>query len=275
MGEALSDKELEDFQRRVREYMGKAIKEAKVRTSWTNPDADYDTAVARFVDACLDRKKSAAFLEQVRQFKRRIEPAGQLNALGQLVLKLASPGVVDTYQGCELWDLSLVDPDNRRPVDYALRERMLRSLEQEAEKGRAELSTRLVADMEDGRIKLFVLTEGLRLRQRQAELFRKGGYRALSLTGPRADAAVALAREHGESAVIAVAPRYTLSALESGGLVAAYEETSLELPASYASMTFRDVFTGQQVRPGRHGEGAVLPLSPLLVGFPLVLLEKE
>ncbi|EPX61661.1 Malto-oligosyltrehalose synthase [Cystobacter fuscus DSM 2262] len=275
MGGSLSGKALEEFRGRIRDYMLKAIKEAKVRTSWTNPDKDYEEGMSRYVEACLDEEKGRAFLADLLAFKRRIERPGQHNALGQLLMKLMSPGVVDTYQGCELWDLSLVDPDNRRPVDYALRERMLRSLEQETEKGRAELCTRLVADMEDGRIKLFVLTEGLRLRQRQAELFRKGGYRALSLTGPRADAAVAFSREHGSSVVIAVAPRYTLSALESGGLVAAYEETSLELPASYASMTFRDVFTGQQVRPGRHGEGAVLPLSPLLVGFPLVLLEKE
>ena len=130
--------------------------------------------------------------------------------------------------------------------------------------------------MDDGRIKLFVLAEGLRLRQRQKALFRHGGYRALKLVGPRADAAVAFAREHEKSTVICAAPRYTLSALESpGGLAGAYEETSLELPESYASMSFRDVFTGQQVRPGRHAGGAVLPLTPLLAGFPLVLLERS
>ncbi|HEY0093964.1 MAG TPA: malto-oligosyltrehalose synthase, partial [Archangium sp.] len=184
MGGALSGKALEEFRGRIRDYMLKAIKEAKVRTSWTNPDKDYEEGMSRYVEACLDEEKGRAFLADLLAFKRRIERAGQHNALGQLLLKMGSPGVVDTYQGCELWDLSLVDPDNRRPVDYALRERMLRSLEQEAEKGRQELCTRLVADMEDGRIKLFVLTEGLRLRQRQAELFRKGGYRALSLTGP-------------------------------------------------------------------------------------------
>jgi (1->4)-alpha-D-glucan 1-alpha-D-glucosylmutase len=276
MGGALTPAALEEFRGRIREYMLKAIKEAKVRTSWTNPDKDYEEGVARFVDACLSEPQGKAFIEDVQVFKRRIERAGQHNALGQTLLKVMSPGVVDTYQGCELWDLSLVDPDNRRPVDYALRERLLRALDQEAETNRQALCARLTASLEDGRIKLFTLASALRLRNRHPELFRHGGYQALSLTGPRADAAIAFAREHEGRVLLTVAPRYTLSALESpGGLASAYEETSLELPAAYASMTFRDVFTGQQVRPGRHGEGALLPLAPLLVGFPLVLLERS
>ncbi|QRN95112.1 malto-oligosyltrehalose synthase [Archangium violaceum] len=276
MGPSLSGEALTRFRDRVREYMLKAIKEAKVRTSWTNTNPSYEEAVSRFVESCLDPASSRAFLDDIRSFKRHIERAGQHNALGQQLMKLASPGVVDTYQGCELWDLSLVDPDNRRPVDYTLRARLLEALDREAEADRAGLCTRLTANMDDGRIKLFVLAEGLRLRQRQAALFRHGGYRALTLAGPRADAAIALAREHGQSVVIAAAPRHTLSALAaSGGLAGAYEETSLELPGSYASMTFRDVFTGQEVRPGRQAGGAVLPLAPLLAGFPLVLLERS
>ncbi|MDY7229124.1 malto-oligosyltrehalose synthase [Hyalangium rubrum] len=277
MGDSLSEAEHEDFQRRVREYMGKAIKEAKVRTAWTNPDADYDAAVARFVDACFDRKGSNVFLEDVRQFKRRIERAGQLNALGQLVLKLASPGVVDTYQGCDLWDLSLVDPDNRRPVDYTLRMRLLEELDREAASDPAALCARLTADMTDGRVKLYTLTQGLRLRQRQAALFRTGGYRVLHLVGKRSEAAVAFAREHEDSVVLTVVPRFTLSALESGGgLARAYEGTFVDLPEAYGGMMFRDVFTGREVRAerGRRG-GVVLPLSPLLASFPVVLLERS
>ncbi|HYO66762.1 MAG TPA: malto-oligosyltrehalose synthase, partial [Archangium sp.] len=236
----------------------------------------YEEGMAKFVEACLDEGKSRAFLEDLQAFKRRIERAGQHNALGQLLLKLGSPGVVDTYQGCELWDLSLVDPDNRRPVDYGVRARLLEALDREAGADRLALCSRLVADMDDGRIKLFVLAEGLRLRQRQKALFFRGGYRALSSVGPRADAVVAFAREHEQAAVLCAAPRYTLSALASpGGFAGAYEETSLDLPESYASMTFRDVFTGREVRPGRREGGAVLPLAPLLAGFPLVLLERS
>jgi (1->4)-alpha-D-glucan 1-alpha-D-glucosylmutase len=276
MGERLSDGELEDFQRRVREYMAKAIKEAKVRTSWTNPDADYDAAMARFVDACFDRRQSASFLEEVHQLKRRLERPGQLNALGQLVLKLASPGVVDTYQGCELWDLSLVDPDNRRPVDFTARLRLLEALDREAARDPRGLCAKLAADMDDGRVKLYALSQGLRLRQRQAALFRAGGYRALKLVGPREEAAVAFAREHEQAVVLTAVPRFTLSALEGGGLARAHEGTFVTLPEAYGGMMFRDVFTGREVRPERGTTGGVvLPLSPLLADFPVVLLERS
>nr|WP_093522144.1 malto-oligosyltrehalose synthase [Stigmatella erecta] len=277
MGESVSAQEFEAFHLRVRDYMAKALKEAKVRTSWTNPDADYDAAVARFVDACFDAKQSSAFLDDVRQFKRHIERAGQLNAVGQLVLKLGSPGVVDTYQGCELWDLSLVDPDNRRPVDYALRAQLLETLDAQSAKDRAALCARLVSDMDDGHVKLYVLTEGLRLRQRQASLFRSGAYRALELSGPRAQAAVAFAREQGEATVLVVVPRFTLNAMDkAGGLSSAYEGTFVDLPEAYGGMMFRDVFTGRQVRPERGiTGGVVLPVAPLLAGFPVVLLERS
>ncbi|XXF79584.1 malto-oligosyltrehalose synthase [Myxococcaceae bacterium GXIMD 01537] len=276
MGEALPTEAAADFQRRVREYMAKAIKEAKERTSWTNPDAAYEDAVARFVDACFDRRRSALFLEEAGAFKRRIERAGQLNALGQLVLKLASPGVVDTYQGCELWDLSLVDPDNRRPVDYALRARLLEALDAEAEADRPGLCARLVEALEDGRVKLYVLAQGLRLRRRHPALFRAGGYRALDCTGPRSEAAVAFARESEGAVLLAAAPRFTLPALESpGGLAGAYEGTFLDLPDAYAGMMFRSVFTGREVRPARGPGGVGLPLAPLLADFPVVLLERS
>jgi (1->4)-alpha-D-glucan 1-alpha-D-glucosylmutase len=276
MGESLSPEALADFQRRLREYMAKAIKEAKVRTSWTNPDSAYDEAMARFVDACFDPEKGGAFLEDVRDFKRHIERAGQHNALGQLLMKLMSPGVVDTYQGCELWDLSLVDPDNRRPVDFTLRARLLEELDRAAHEDRPGLCAQLAAHMEDGRVKLFVLAESLRLRQRQPALFRSGGYRALDLSGPRARAAVGFAREHGDTVVVACAPRYTQSALESPeGLAGAYGSTFLDLPEAYAGMMFRSVFTGRQVRPERGPGGVVLPLGPLLAEFPVVLLERS
>ncbi|MCY1030930.1 malto-oligosyltrehalose synthase [Corallococcus sp. BB11-1] len=275
MGEHASPKELEDFHRRVREYMAKAIKEAKVRTAWTNPDAAYDDAMARYVDACFDPKKGQAFLDDVRAFKRRIERAGQHNALGQLLLKLASPGVVDTYQGCELWDLSLVDPDNRRPVDYALRERLLAGLDAEAAKDRAALCARLSKDMDDGQVKLFLTAEALRLRQKHADLFRMGGYAALEISGPRAPAAVGFVRTHGDTVLLACAPRYTLEALEAGGLAQAYDGTFLDLPEAYAGMMFRNVFTGRQVRPQQGPGGAGLALGPLLAEFPVVLLEME
>jgi (1->4)-alpha-D-glucan 1-alpha-D-glucosylmutase len=260
-----------DFRRRVREYMGKAVKEAKEHSSWTNPDEAYDGAVAAFVDACLDAKKSPVFLRDVAAFKRRIERAGQHNALGQLLLKLMSPGAVDTYQGCELWDLSLVDPDNRRPVDFAARAALLEALDREAQEDRSALCARLSEHLEDGRVKLYLLTSGLRLRQRHPALFRNGGYQALQGEGPRAGALVAFAREGSDGCVVACAPRFTLRALEEqGGLAQAYADTQLLLPAGWAGRTLRCAFTGRELRVEAAGR---LALGPLLAGFPVVLLE--
>lgn len=276
MEDVLPPEQWEQLHMRMRQYMLKAIKEAKARTSWTNPDGAYEEAVTRYVDACMDMVASRELVEDVRRFKRRLQRAGQHNALGQVLLKLASPGVADTYQGCELWDLSLVDPDNRRPVDFALRARLLEALDAQAAEDRPGLCRRLVEGMDDGRAKLFLVAEGLRLRRRQAELFRRGGYRALEVRGGRAEAAVALARELEGATVIAAAPRFTLAALESpGGLAAAYADTWVELPDFYGGMLFQDVFTGQPVPVRREAGSLALELGPLLASFPGVLLERS
>ncbi len=147
----------------------------------------------------------------------------------------------------------------------------------EAAKGRVELCSRLVANLDDGRVKLYALAQGLRLRRRQAALFRAGGYQELHLEGPRAQAAVALAREHEQAVIVAVVPRFTVSALDdAGGLAAAYDGTFVNLPEAYAGMMFRDVFSGRVVRPERGpAGGVVLPLSPLFASFPVVLLERS
>jgi (1->4)-alpha-D-glucan 1-alpha-D-glucosylmutase len=149
-------------------------------------------------------------------------------------------------------------------------------LDREAAEDRRGLCARLVAGMDDGRVKLYALAQSLRLRQRQAALFRAGGYRALELRGPRAQAAVAFAREHAEAVVLTAVPRFTLSALEAGGLAQAYEGTFVDVPEAYGGMMFRDVFTGREVRPERGATGGVvLPLSPLLADFPVILLERS
>src|SRR5206468_857325 len=120
--------------RRIQEYMAKATKEAKVHTSWINPHEEYDTAIQEFVAAILDPKRSTPFLTDFVRLQRIVARVGAVGSLGQTLLKLTVPGVPDVYQGTELWDLSLVDPDNRRPVDYALRRRLLRALQRAVER---------------------------------------------------------------------------------------------------------------------------------------------
>src|SRR5207302_5606337 len=148
-------------------------------TSWINPNEAYDDAVRQFVARILDEKQSGLFLSDLRGFQRRVSHFGLLNSLAQTLLKIALPGVPDTYQGTEVWDFSLVDPDNRRPVDYARRREMLRDLQVSvaaAGPRLPELARELTATKEDGRIKLYVTYRSLHCRREQPALFTTGEY---------------------------------------------------------------------------------------------------
>ena len=156
-----------EFVKRIRPD-AKALQEAKVHTSWINPNAGYDEAVQQFVAAILDSAQSGPFLDDFRAFQKRISRVGMINSLSQTLLKITAPGVADFYQGSEVWDFSLVDPDNRRPVDFELRRQMLRNLDTRAETAGGNLvalARELVGSMEDGRIKMWVTSWGLRHRR--------------------------------------------------------------------------------------------------------------
>jgi (1->4)-alpha-D-glucan 1-alpha-D-glucosylmutase len=229
-------------------YMEKASKEAKEHTSWVNPEPAYDDALRRFVEGVLG---DAAFLEALEAFVAPLVAPGRINSLAQTLLKLTSPGVPDIYQGGELWDHSLVDPDNRRPVDWARRAALLAEAEEcspaEAWSARAD----------SGLPKLLLTTRALHLRRRRRDCFCKGAaYEPLAATGPKAAHAVAYVRG-GD--VVAVAPRLVL------GLAGDWEGTTLALPES----TFADVLDGG----GRTFSGPVA-LADLLAPFPVALLER-
>ena len=277
MGEGLAEAERAVYRARIGDYMQKAIREGKANTSWVNPVVPYEEATARFVERALQ----GPFLDEALKFKRRIERAGQLNSLSQTLLKVASPGTADLYQGCELWDLSLVDPDNRRPVDFARRFELLEALERAQAVGREPLCRELTAHLDDGRAKLYLLTEGLKLRRRLAPLFHRGSYLPLDLGGPRAAHAIAFARTldaqpsgPGE-ALLAVAPRLTWSLLERpGGLAGGLAGSVVVVPEALAPASFTCVFTGRVHRAtlGEHGWG--LDLGELLQLFPVALLHS-
>jgi len=275
MGAALSDGELSSFKARLRDYMLKAVKEAKAITSWVNPEPRYDEAVLRFVDGTLDPLRNRVFFEDAQNFKRTLERPGQLNALAQVLLKLGSPGVADFYQGCEMWDLSLVDPDNRRPVDFDLREAALSALDAAATVDAPTLCRVLTEHLDDGRAKLYVVSRGLRLRSRQAALFRRGDYRPLDVSGPRAEHAVAFSRHQDGAAVVGVVPRLPVPLLAQGGCGTAFRGTTLHLPVELEKATLRDVFTQMRRVPSRDAGALTLDLGELFEHFPVVLLEKE
>jgi (1->4)-alpha-D-glucan 1-alpha-D-glucosylmutase len=190
---------------RLQEYMVKAVREAKVNTNWTDSDPSYVEAVAAFVAATLE---DAGFLTDFLPFQDRLARIGVVNSLSQTLLKLASPGVPDIYQGCELWDLSLVDPDNRRPVDFDRRRALLEEIRLGVEReGRVALARRLFARPDDGAVKLYLISTVLNHRRAQAELYGTGRYRSVEAEGDRAAHVVSFLRRRGGHAALAVAPR--------------------------------------------------------------------
>jgi (1->4)-alpha-D-glucan 1-alpha-D-glucosylmutase len=185
---------------RIEEYMIKAVREAKQQTSWSNPNAEYEAALRRFVQTVLDAGRTNPFLEQFHAFAATLARPAAVTSLAQLVLKLTVPGVPDIYQGGELWDFSLVDPDNRRPVDWDLRRTLLADIA-------ASPASDLARHWHDGREKLFVTQRLLALRRAYPELFAEGDYRPLECEGEKSGHLCAFARRHGDRAVVVAVPR--------------------------------------------------------------------
>ena len=271
---------------RLQAYMEKATREAKVRTSWLNPHTEYDAAVREFVAAVLDDLPGNRFLAEFRAFQSRVLPFGLCNALGQTLLKLTSPGVPDIYQGQELWDFSLVDPDNRRPVDFALRRELLAELQSELSRGpaaRLALARRLAANPLDSRLKLFVTWQALQFRRSHRDLFRLGCYMPIAATGPQANHLCAFAwqwQPEGVSAprqVVVAAPRFISRLAQSRDVPpqpatllsdkATWADTCLLLPMQTAAR-FTNLFTGQSLPV----EASTIHVAELFRDFPVVLL---
>ncbi|HEX6986543.1 MAG TPA: hypothetical protein VF170_14265, partial [Planctomycetaceae bacterium] len=260
----------EDYVERIVGYCEKAFREAKLHTSWLDPDADYEAAISGFVRAALDPSKSAEFLADLDGFVRRIADAGYLNGLSQTLVKIAAPGVPDFYQGCELWDFRLVDPDNRRPVNFGKRKELLSRIAERAESDPAGLAHDLLDAWPDERIKLYVTWRGLRLRKARPDLFLRGDYLPVEATGLKARHVFAFVRRHGDDRLLAVVPRLTADAARSApGRIAPewWEDTALTLPQG-GPRTWRSVFTGRTVET----EGTV-KAADLLADFPVGLWE--
>jgi len=260
--------------------MQKAVKEAKAHTSWIHPSAAYDDAVVHFVEGALNGRASQAFLRLFVPFVSRVARAGAVNSLSQLVLKIASPGVPDFYQGTELWDLSLVDPDNRRPVDYDTRERWLAEaiawIDEADPDRRAATLAALLDGWTDGRIKLFLTAAGLRLRRRRRGLFVQGSYVPLDTTGAHGGNLVAFARRHGPAVAIAVVPRLGSRLFGAQAprppAADAWQDTAIDIPAPLDTVTFTHAWTGETIVCERDGNRAWLRASDLFRHVPAALL---
>jgi (1->4)-alpha-D-glucan 1-alpha-D-glucosylmutase len=267
------------FSERIEQYMLKAIRESKEFTSWANPNAAYEDATSRFVRAILDPGARNQFLRQFSAFHSLISRVGMLNSLSQTLLKLTSPGVPDIYQGNELWDFSLVDPDNRRPVDYSRRREMLKSLRKRADtldgdgpQLRHELLEHI--HMEDGSIKMFLTFKTLCLRKSYSELFRAGDYAPLTVQGAHADKVCAFARKHEEQVAVVIAPRLWASLLGENEYrpgIEIWQDTAIEFP-QIPGLQYRNIFTREPLSIDSHGR---VPLSEVLKDFPVALLMGE
>ena len=198
----------EEFLSRMDEYLVKALREAKTNSDWNDSDEEYENAVKEFTRQILQDER---FLKSFLPFQKKISSFGIINSLSQLLLKSASPGIPDYYQGTELWDLSLVDPDNRRPVDYSIREKMLEEIRELHEKDHGKVAGKLWESSEDGRIKLWLTWLLLGERRRDPDLFLHGSYIPLQVTGKYSKNVIAFARVHGNNWFIAVVPLFIAS----------------------------------------------------------------
>jgi (1->4)-alpha-D-glucan 1-alpha-D-glucosylmutase len=192
---------------RLQAYMRKALREAKIHSSWINPNKLYEDAVDHFIRSSLEPSPDNRFLRELTGFVDRIKAAGMWNSLSQTVLKIASPGVPDLYQGNEIWDFSLVDPDNRRPVDFLRRRQLLKNLQQKQGQGGASIIEELTQDPTDGAIKMYITSRAFCFRKSNRELMAKGSYIPLRGAGARQQHVIGFARTMERHAAIAVAGR--------------------------------------------------------------------
>jgi (1->4)-alpha-D-glucan 1-alpha-D-glucosylmutase len=262
--------------------MRKATKEAKVHTSWINPNDAYDLAVQNFVAMVLGDPETGRFAKSFQAMHRKVANYGYLNSLAQVMLKLTSPGVPDIYQGNEVWDFSLVDPDNRRPVDYQYRSSLLQNLKQRLESSRdlIPLMRELLNSMPDGRVKLYLTCQVLNFRRAHPTLFAHGAYFPLETFGQKNDHVTAFARIWENDAILVAVPRLMVK-LTGGnqGLPLGREvwaDTWITLSDFLASeQSYHNILTGEVLAVERHGGGGVgLPLSAIFRSFPVALMKR-
>jgi (1->4)-alpha-D-glucan 1-alpha-D-glucosylmutase len=251
-----------EFVARIAEYMTKAIKEGKVHSSWLNPNEAYEEAVKDFVHRILDPGSAGEFLDDLIEFVQPVTRAGILSSLSQTLIKITAPGVPDFYQGTELWDFNLVDPDNRRPVDFHTRKALMASI-REDHQAETLLACRLLSQPEDGAIKMFLITRALGFRHRERELFEGGSYRPVNAVGERKHSVIAFERALGDRRAVTITGRFYTRFGSAPTGEEAWGETAVEIEDG----AYHDVLTGRTVLSGRLGE--------IFSCLPIALLEKK
>ncbi len=259
------------FLKRLCAYLVKAVREAQVHSDWIEPNTAYEKAFTDFAEEILKPSGKNRFLKDLLDFQKWISFYGAINGLAQVLLKIAAPGVPDFYQGTELWDFSLVDPDNRRPVDFAKRRRLL-SAQLSAKQG-ANLED-LLKNWNDGRVKLYVTWKALQFRRTRAGLFRQGEYVELQSAGREAGSLCAFARCTESAWAIAAVPRFSARRVRPGAFPLgrrAWGKSALLLPRD-APDHWVNIFTGEELRASSENRRRVLTLRSVFQRFPVALL---
>jgi (1->4)-alpha-D-glucan 1-alpha-D-glucosylmutase len=270
----LRAEEIPEFKGRLKAHMIKAAREAKVHTRWIAPDHEHEDALTAFVEAILDESGHNDFLNDFQEFQARLAYCGALNSLSQVLLKIASPGVPDFYQGTELWDFSLVDPDNRRPVDFHRRAQLLQEIKRRESRGAGPLIRELLANWKDGGLKLYTTYKALNFRKAHLAVFLQGDYIPLEVKGPNREQVVAFARRRENTWVVVAAARLFSKMLAAGELPFGPElwrETWLALPQE-APGAWRNIFTQETLSSNQPQRSGFLPLAHLFRDLPVALL---
>ncbi len=270
---------LTTLRQRLVAYMLKAIREAKARTSWTSPDSAYEEATSGFVEKVLHDSRPNSFLKEFTPFQQKIAFFGTFNSLSQVLLKLAAPGVPDFYQGTELWDYNLVDPDNRRPVDYPHRRKLFRELTEAFRAGTQPASEKLQSLLQEprnGKVKMYLIWRALQLRRAWPEVFEHGSYLPLIPSGPKQQHVCAFARIYQEQTIVAIAPRLVLG-LTSGEQrppsgPAVWGDTALPLVEPLRDGAYLNVLTQERLEIQNVRTG--FRLAEVLANFPVALLQR-
>jgi len=266
--------ERESFSARMQAYAIKATREAMVHTRWTVPNLPHERALKKFVAAILKAADDNAFLRDFTVFQERIAYQGMINGLGQTLLKIISPGVPDFYQGSELWDFRLVDPDNRRPVNFAERSALLNDLQARGEQASVSMMDDLTQNWRDARIKLYLIWKALNFRKEHPDLFLKGEFLPVRVDCSRHQNVAAFARRYRGQWAIAVVPRCVVRSLDLPDSTSPdqfWADTKISLSTS-APSSWCNVFTNEKITALTEKEQRTMAIAQLFGRFPVALL---
>ena len=270
----LAKEEMPLFNERLQSYLVKASREAKTFTSWLSPDQEYEEALLAFLEAILKNSSEDRFLRSFSRFQSQVAFYGAINSLTQVLLKIGSPGVADFYQGTELWDFSLVDPDNRRPVDFSKRTELLRELKRLEADEPVRLLETLLASWTAGRIKMYLMWKALQFRRAHARLFEASYYLPLSASGQMKEHLLASARRKGDKWALVAVPRL-VTGLSAPGRPPlgrrVWKDGVLNLPPGAPGL-WVNVFTGESLRTFGGPKSRAMHLCDVFRGFPVALL---